>query len=81
MQMISHLSFINYPLVEKLSFLKKVGKISYGLYLYHYPVYQLLGHYLVLNGYATVGSNFRFWLIVDLLELLLFSLSAISYKL
>lgn len=53
--------------VFKSRFLQYIGTISYGAYVFHFPIY-LIGHTLVLTEFsAKQGENFLLWMLVDML--------------
>lgn len=77
--------FINYKststyFVKKLSLLSYIGKISYGMYIFHLPIHLLLGSYL--NNYLLkfIPNHITTMLLASLTSLLLtILLSTISY--
>ncbi|EQA55209.1 acyltransferase family protein [Leptospira kmetyi] len=79
LQVVIHLTVANYMILEKLRFLRWIGTISYGLYLFHYPIYSLMGNYFISRGNVQ-GEGFVFWFLIDSLNLLLtFFLASISF--
>jgi peptidoglycan/LPS O-acetylase OafA/YrhL len=62
--------------------LRWVGKISYGLYMIHMPVWIILGNKLFLSQGAAWAGHERlyYWIVALICILVSFLLSAISYR-
>jgi peptidoglycan/LPS O-acetylase OafA/YrhL len=55
-----------------------IGKVSYGIYMYHYPILYLT--IIVLNKYGVQEGNFYSFLLYGITLLLTITVSMISYR-
>jgi peptidoglycan/LPS O-acetylase OafA/YrhL len=69
------------PLIKKLQVLIFLGKISYGLYVFHLPVYLITAYLLTNNSHSSLPLILRHTLFISIFSLLItFLLSIASFN-